>query len=74
MRFYYTTFTVKSDVVDALLNDIERFASERYSIVKISDPRDSISDVLIRFDVESDDANPIFDEREIRRKLGMDNE
>lgn len=75
MKYHYSEFVIPLGNVEKFLNDLEYHASGTYRITKISDPFMADSDrlmahIVIRFRIE-EQGWPIFDEKEIKRKLGL---
>jgi len=69
MKYHYTVITVFSlENLEKLLNTIESQATNNYDIMSIFSRKETIC-VIIRFHIQDDDV--IFDEEEIKRKLGF---
>jgi hypothetical protein len=73
LAYHYMVTTVMLDGLETLLNGLESHASGDYDIVSIFDRQHAGSRttvcVVIRFLLREDE--PVFDEEEIKRKLGF---
>lgn len=70
-RWYYTTITVQRQKIDQVLNNLEQLASGMYEIVSIVPELHHNSVVMVVIRLRVVDEEVVFDEQEIKRRLGF---